>query len=386
MSSSKKTTLTKDAGDDDDTDMIVPSTTSKFSAPALSIRVETPAARKTDGVKVKVEDTKSNASTTPKRKAPSPMSAPVLQVRRASSSSSSSKTTPMSTQSRMMVLSQKIKRENRSQSSTLSLMVSAVHLCLPTSSSSSSSASEITQIPPFVEHPIISSLRKIAFAMPGLAATMDLKESASPELTEKERLKKIRERFDSSFDDLVLVEAGERPSPVNPQLKINTPPCIYGENCGVMTGCLKGFNETKGPRGCVMGTDMTPEAYQLHVTKGVVPDRTACLYCLRSLGQLMSFNVEAMGAGTDLLPRTVIIQTFKNAVDVPGGYKKECCSHPCVKGWNGLAYPIATSKKSYYEAKINPKTGKYYLDQTPLKFAAVISDSTPKSITGKQNF
>ena len=261
---------------------------------------------------------------------------------------------------------------------TPSALINAVKVVLPSSSSNNMT---LTSKPAFHIDPAIAALAHISKAIPYLLTNVDHKAS---DIQKKEMVEKIHKNCDSSFDDSLLWEHGKRPSPLNPALMIDTPPCIYGAQCGVMTGCLTGMDETKGPRGFIMGTYMSQDVCREHFMKGTQPERTACLYCLRALAMVFTKNMKADG-NEDAIPDTVCIQRFTNGkVDRPGGYKKECCTLPSAKGWNGIALPLAAARKSDYVARLDKRSGKYYLDQSKMKY--VVPVTRPTSLNSKGNF
>lgn len=174
----------------------------------------------------------------------------------------------------------------------------------------------------------------------------------------------------------LMVQAGERPSPADPSLIIDSPPCINEKDCI----CLHwdfGPGTSEDTR-FVMMSYLTPSEYESHIKRAEQPAlRRPCILCMRYIVAECYFNTRCDNI-TFTHPRDAIVQMTYCRVDEIGGYKKECCLHPESKPYNGL---IAPTPGFYANLLLTKKDrhGRFYVDQSRM----VVSGNDQRSVQRK---
>lgn len=196
---------------------------------------------------------------------------------------------------------------------------------------------------------------------------------------QREKLDKINTSFDvekyirdmplytADHEEQLLYEAGSRPSPLNPGLRIDVPPCVFNEECVVRSraNLIPGF-EANGGQGFVMMRAMTPAQLKTLYTTGRKPDDPfSCLCCTR---YILSMLVENVGCADLQLDKNTVVQLFYNEVDTPNGYRKELMHLPNESRWDGTRRPFAKFIPGALRAEFDKKVGKWRIDQRLMRF------------------
>jgi hypothetical protein len=148
---------------------------------------------------------------------------------------------------------------------------------------------------------------------------------------------KLLQFREASEDTALLVVAGQRKSPVNPKLTIDSPSCYSGEQCVGITAGLFGTDSVT-PKGSVMMSWMPKNERIEHETTGRQPsNRYACVLCQWNL---ISHIYDNVMASFKEWPADLLIQWFRVAMDVEGGYKREFCHDPNPHKFRGLIAPV----------------------------------------------
>jgi hypothetical protein len=175
-----------------------------------------------------------------------------------------------------------------------------------------------------------------------------------------------------AFDQSLLVQSGDRPSPYNPTIRIKSPPCIYGERCIGFSGQLVGL--PSGTNGRILMSWMTPGDVERHERNGSVPtDWYPCLLCMRKLmGKIFLY----LQTANQKLDESISIPTYYNQVDIVGEYRKEVCHLPNFVQWCGLYYPVAAYRHDLLRAYYDDK-GVFRVDQSMMMFTREQLVDTP---------
>ena len=241
-------------------------------------------------------------------------------------------------------------------------------------------ASEIDTIPQapdmgilpedFLTSVLVQTLDELFKSVPSTRAHVGPSRSPISDLTEDEEEDiSAPSMFHSSFEfeAQLLVQAGPRCSPLNPEITINSPACRLDNGCVGLTGCLRGLNASQ--KGAILMSWMSPADLDHHLRTGEVRgDRYLCLLDARRLAQkaVLIFQTHRESVRSDLL-----LQSFYNSVDTPGEYQSSVCIMPQTYGkWNGFRLPMAMFRhdllRAYFDAE-----GVMHVDQSLMQVPRV---------------
>ncbi len=201
--------------------------------------------------------------------------------------------------------------------------------------------------------PLLNQLAKLS---PPAASTMHdstwLREMASANYTD-EKWKSKLVLHTSQYEDMLLFEGGvPRPSPIKPQLIINSPPCFNGLRCvghserlpGLLNPAAKSPTEAQRMvgSGFTLMVHMTELELKEHYERGHVPTNASERVCLLCKRNIITSLVLAFTLYPDVqVPRHAPICNWVNEKNKINGYRAEFMICPSETGWNGLAAPVA---------------------------------------------
>ncbi len=164
------------------------------------------------------------------------------------------------------------------------------------------------------------------------------------------------------YESRLLVQAGERPSPIHPTTMIKSPACVAGDECVGISMQLHGLSESNPGR--TLMSWMSEDELDRHERTGEVPtDVYPCLLCCRYITQTALHEFVTAKEAVDPV---LIFQSFYNFVDVPGEYKRTCCHIPDPSQYNGLMLPIAAFRHDLLFAYFDSR-GLMHVDQSAMR-------------------
>lgn len=169
--------------------------------------------------------------------------------------------------------------------------------------------------------------------------------------------------FSAAHESELLVEAGERPSPLAPSLILNSPPCIRGRQCRGYTSRIRGFPDTRS--GAVLMQWMTPAELKDHYSTGRIPsERRLCILCHRVYVFMLWMHFSLRQTA----PSNMLISHIGNIVDKVGEYKRCYCIVPDAQAFFlGLVRPVVRPNfLALHAVPYSPKPSLWRIDQSEM--------------------
>jgi hypothetical protein len=155
------------------------------------------------------------------------------------------------------------------------------------------------------------------------------------------------------------------------------PACKRGDKCVGMDGSIMfatADSSNGKPFKYVLTSLMLPAEYQQFLKDQRPPQtRLPCVACMRVMlvDAVCAFRggKALVSEGKEVAELTMdedmLLQSYRNLVDQPDGYYRDCCLEPSDEHWEGIISPIATFRESLLVAR----KGRYnrpYIDQSAL--------------------
>lgn len=177
--------------------------------------------------------------------------------------------------------------------------------------------------------------------------------------------------FSFAFDQLLLCQSGDRPSPANKAMMVCFPPCARGDMCEMMNVNVQFIGTPPAWTPVPWTSIMTPDEYENLIMHGHRPQTSRiCIVCLRATIGLMCTAITCLTGVRDIR-RGAVPCAIHNSVD-PGEYDPAYCHMP--DGSNGLLYPIAAMCHSMYElvpVRVSGEKTVWYLNQERMRNTSV---------------
>ena len=172
-----------------------------------------------------------------------------------------------------------------------------------------------------------------------------------------------------ALEDRLLVQAGIRPSPLQPSRTINSPMCVNKDKC--KGACYPFIGLAENTFGKPLMSWMTEEDLDRHELEGFQPHATfPCLLCIRHMPTEL---VQCNQINRMRLSKNMRIQHFFNTVG-EGEYRSEVCLYPDTSMFNGLYAPVVYNRFDMYRAYTDA-AGIFRIDQSAMGYSVGKEDS-----------
>lgn len=213
---------------------------------------------------------------------------------------------------------------------------------------------------------------------------------STKEIKDRTPMQPICLLFKASVESRMLVEYGQRPSPRDPSLSIESPPCMRLGLCVGMTMQLRGFPVGGG---CIFMARMTPEELEQHEANGSVPKRlrmnhkeqaaffesagrvapfsysgSMCVLCSRY--EYSRLFITNLASRHEQDPET-IRQWCRVPIDTKDGYSSMVCWTPTSHSLSlGVSHAMPIFRHDLLEA-FKGNDGKWHVDQSRMLYVPI---------------